>query len=235
MTAIEMANLMRAAPRRCLIRACPPVTSPRARAASVVSVGRPAAAAQESPFGRSMNHPEYGRERRPKPEPDPFMEQLVRGHGRGYGGNRSADRGTLRALATWNACLSWITTFWLAGWWRIDGIETGTELTLVHSRLSNEESVTRPRGRLGRSAPEADAPILHDPRGVFKLMRQGARPQRRTIMMMWRSMMRRGRCALAVALGLLTAAVAWRLVAAASDDTYPTMAPVSQYLRREPV
>lgn len=49
-------------------------------------------------------------------------------------------------------------------------------------------------------------------------------------MMMRRSMMRSGGGALAVALGLLTAAVAWQHVAAASDNSYPTMAPVSNYL-----
>jgi hypothetical protein len=49
-------------------------------------------------------------------------------------------------------------------------------------------------------------------------------------MMMWRSMMRGGRGAVAVALGLLTAAIAWGHVVAASDDPYPTMAPVSHYL-----
>lgn len=49
-------------------------------------------------------------------------------------------------------------------------------------------------------------------------------------MMTRESTMRRGRGALAVALGLLTAAIAWRHVVAAADDPYPTMAPVSHYL-----
>ncbi len=49
-------------------------------------------------------------------------------------------------------------------------------------------------------------------------------------MMMQRSMTR-GAGALAVALGLLTTAIAWRHVGAASgDDPYPAMAPVSRYL-----
>jgi hypothetical protein len=48
------------------------------------------------------------------------------------------------------------------------------------------------------------------------------------MMMMRRSTMRGG--AFAVALALLTSATAWRHVVAASDDPYPTMAPVSDYL-----
>jgi hypothetical protein len=47
-------------------------------------------------------------------------------------------------------------------------------------------------------------------------------------MMMRRSTMRGG--ALTVALGLLTSAPAWHHVAAASNDPYPAMAPVSSYL-----
>jgi hypothetical protein len=50
------------------------------------------------------------------------------------------------------------------------------------------------------------------------------------MMMMRRSTMRGGRGALAVAVGLLAAAIAWPDVVAAADDPYPTMAPVSHYL-----
>jgi hypothetical protein len=49
-------------------------------------------------------------------------------------------------------------------------------------------------------------------------------------MTMWQSMMRAGRGALAVALGLLTVAVACRHVVAAADAPYPTMAPISRYM-----
>jgi hypothetical protein len=50
------------------------------------------------------------------------------------------------------------------------------------------------------------------------------------MMMMQRSRMRSARGVWAVALGLLTAPIARHTVVAASDDPYPTMAPVSQYL-----
>lgn len=49
-------------------------------------------------------------------------------------------------------------------------------------------------------------------------------------MMIRRMTMTGGRRAVAVALGLLTAAIARRPVVAAGDDPYPTMAPVSKYL-----
>jgi hypothetical protein len=48
-------------------------------------------------------------------------------------------------------------------------------------------------------------------------------------MMMRQSMMTGGR-ALAVTLGLLTAPIGWHHVAAAGDNPYPAMAPVSQYM-----
>ncbi len=89
---------------------------------------------------------------------------------------------------------------------RLRAIETGTELTLVHAQLSNEDSARSHEG--GWSG------------ALNKLVRRFPVT----------SIGGGSRAAGALALCVLMAAVGWNQRVAAGEDAYPTMAPISQYL-----